>query len=356
MAELNDQPPARPPPQLQTTPGRDVADRFFFMPGKFGYVQWSTRLLESRIVARTAMKAAPAKSVLNGDLTVTKTAEVANEILNDMQRSRGGDTVSEDESLYRVTVRRPDIKEAPDWTGEVNGPPALFPLKTVNVVAGGKTLVVLDKMNKKLWQGTLAYSMTDGIGAPDDEEPRFGQGPYVERDGALYVFNRAILTAFDLMTGNVRWRLPSVGIIGLFFDDKGMMYVNTTTASPENVKYSRQIDVTQKTSDIILKIDPRTGKTLWSAKPGGFISRVSGKFIYVVQSNDPGEDEFGNPREVMAGLEMPAFLRIRRLNTGDGSVMWEYYQPRVPLDVQFNDNSIQIVFKKEVQVLRFLSL
>ena len=313
-------------------------------------------LREVLIVTRTAMKAAPAKSALDGNLTVTKTTEVANEILNDMQRSRGGDTVTEDESLYRVTVRRPDLKEAPDWTGEVNGPPALFPLKTVNVVAGGKTLVVLDKTNKKQWQATLAYSMAAGSGAPDEEVSRFGQGPCVERGDTLYVVDQAVLTAFDLATGNVRWRFPSVGVVGLLFDDKGMMYVNTTTASPENLKYSRQIDVTQKTSDIILKIDPRTGKTLWSAKPGGFISRISGKFIYVVQSNDPGEDEFGNPREVMAGLEMPAFLKIKRLNAGNGRVMWEYYQPRAPLDVQFNGNSIQVVFKKEVQVLKFFSL
>ena len=75
-----------------------------------------------------------------------------------------------------------------------------------------------------------------------------------------------------------------------------------------------------------------------------------------MQSNDPGEDEFGNPREVMAGLEMPAFLKIKRLNAGNGRVMWEYYQPRAPLDVQFNGNSIQVVFKKEVQVLKFFSL
>ena len=82
-----------------------------------------------------------------------------NEILNEMQRSRGGGTVQEDESLYQVSLRRPDSTGAADWTGEVTGPPALFPLKTVNVLAAGKTLIVFDKTNKKLWQATLTYNV-----------------------------------------------------------------------------------------------------------------------------------------------------------------------------------------------------
>ena len=47
------------------------------------------------MVTREAMKAPPKKSVLDsGNLNVTKTADVANEILNEMQRNRGGDTVA----------------------------------------------------------------------------------------------------------------------------------------------------------------------------------------------------------------------------------------------------------------------
>ena len=33
--------------------------------------------------------------------------------------------------------------------------------------------------------------------------------------------------------------------------------------------------------------------------------------------------------------------------------MWEYYQERAPLDIQFDKNVIRMVFKKEVQVLKF---
>ena len=51
-----------------------------------------------------------------------------------------------------------------------------------------------------------------------------------------------------------------------------MVYVNTTTADPDTIRYSRQIDVTQKIEAILYKLDPQTGRTLWSVKPGGFIS------------------------------------------------------------------------------------
>jgi outer membrane protein assembly factor BamB len=349
-AELNDQNQTRPGAQPAAKPAQNPAGYFSLVPGQNGYVEFAVRLLESHIVTREAMKPPPGQSVLNGNLNSSQTAAVANETLNEMQRNRSGDTVSEDESLYQVTLRRPDSTGATDWTGEVTGPPALFPLKTVNVLAAGKTLIVFDKTNKKLWQAALTYNVAGGVRAANGEASPFGEGPCAERGDTLYVFDQAVLTAFDLATGNARWRLPSVGVVGLFFDDNGMLYVNTTTADPENIKYSRQIDITQKIDAILLKIDPQTGRTLWSIKPGGFISYLSGKFIYTVQFFDPGDEEGS-----AAGIQLPAYMRIRRINPPDGRVLWEHDQERAPLDVRFQDNFIQIVFTKEVQVLKYLS-
>jgi outer membrane protein assembly factor BamB len=296
----------------------------------------------------------------SGDLNATKTMDVANEILNGLQRDYGGSTVTEDESRYQVTIRRPESTEAADWTGEVIGPPALFPLRTVNVLTAGKTLIVFDKTNKKLWQSALSYSVAAGAGslggwgAFAGQDPRLGEGPCVERGDTLYVFDQAVLTSFDLKTGNVRWRLPSVGIVGLFFDDKGMLYVNSTTASPENIKYSRQIDVNQKIDTAFLKVNPKTGKILWSINPGGFISHFSGKYIFAYYAYDPGEDEDG--LAALAGITPQSpFLKIRRFSPSDGRVLWDYQQPRAPLDVEFHGNVINLVFKKEVQVLKFFS-
>jgi hypothetical protein len=36
--------------------------------------------------------------------------------------------------------------------------------------------------------------------------------------------------------------------------------------------------------------------------------------------------------------------------------MWEHFQQRAPVDIEFNHNVVRIVFKKEVQVLKFPSL
>ena len=340
-------------PRSKDSPAEQVGhESFELIPGKTGFVQFAQTLLEEKLVERSAMKAAPKKSALDGEVNAAHTGEIVNEILNEMQRNSGGDTVTEDESRYKVTVHLPDAPSAADWTGEVTGPPQLFVLKTVNVIAAGKNLVILDKANKKLWSTTLTYPVSGGERF-SGEESQFGEGPCVEHGDTLYVFDSAVLSAFDLGNGNARWRLPSVGIVGLFFDSAGSIYVNTTSGNPDDIKYSRQIDITKATDDILLKLDPKTGKTLWSIKPGGFISYLSGKFIYTVQSYDP------NPRdsEKMSDmtLQKPAYLRIARINPKNGRIMFEHYQDRCPISVQFADNSIQLVFKREVQVLRFLT-
>jgi hypothetical protein len=322
-------------------------------PSKKGFVQLSVQLLESRIVERSAMKAPPAKSVLDGTLTTGNTLDAANEILNDMQRARGGDVVREDLSRYQVSLRQPGSKDA--WTGEVIGPPSVFPLDTVNVLTANQLLVVLDKSNHKRWQGTLKYRVQGGIESLDPDTAVYGQGPCVERKGSLYVFDEAVLTAFDIANGNARWRLPSVGIAGLFFDDEGMIYVNTTTASPEKLKYSRQIDLSDKVKSVAMKVDSKDGRVVWSTEVRGLVNYVSGKFIYSFQSYTPPEPDEEELQVAETGFETPPYMRLRRLNPRTGQEIWEHFQQRAPLDVQFDKNTIRLVFKKEVQVLKFLT-
>ena len=134
-----------------------------------------------------------------------------------------------------------------------------------------------------------------------------------------------------------------------------MLYVNTTTADPENIKYSRQIDVTRKTEAVLFKVDPKTGKTLWSVKPGGYISYLSGKYIYTIQSYDPNPADEEVQNDMIASLQKPPYLRIARINPKNGRVLWEYFQERAPIDARFHDNSIELVYKREVQVLRYFT-
>ena len=353
LAELDDENGVTRKPADPNDPARDY---FVLIPTKDGFLQFASHLIEEKYVARSAMKAAPQKSALESNASVANTSEIANEILNDMQRQYGGDTVTEDESRYLIKLQSPGGSNA--WSGEIIGPPKLFPLKTVTVLASNKKVTVFDKSNKKLWEGTLNYNVIGSSGAPDEEESTTGEGPCVEHKDTLYVFDQGALHAFDLKTGNARWRVPSVGISGLFFDDKDMLYVNSTDASPDSIKYSKQIDVSSKVATILQKIDPQTGKVLWITRPGGAVSYVSGPFIYSVQSYSPLEDEDDeeNPYSVTTGFETPPYLRIRRINPKNGKEMWEYFQQRAPLDVAFDKNTIRLVFRKEVQVLKFTKL
>lgn len=327
-----------------------------FVNSKYGAVEWSSKLLEKKMVSHEAMKAKPTRSALESNPSVTNTTAIANEILNDMQRDRGGNTVTEDLSRYQVTVHQPAAKDVQDWTGEVIGEPSVFPLKTVTVVTGGKMLVALDKSNKKLWQADLTYEIPHMLSRQDDDpsEVSLGAGPCVERDGTLYVFDQATLTAYDLANGNARWRVPTIGIVGLFFDDQGTMYVNSTTADLESLRYSRQIDISKKTESSVLHIDCKTGKVLWNVQPGGFVSHVDGKFVFCFakhQAPDLDPDDLTTlPGMLNSGMD------IRRVDPKSGKVVWDYAERRAPLYQRFKGNIIELVFRKEVEVLKFLTL
>ncbi len=346
LAEMRDSPQGRRPGPLASP--SDPGAFGSILPAADGFVEFSARLLESRIVTRSAIKAAPEKSALN-QLSGANSTDAANEILNEIQRNRGDDTVAEDESRYQVVVRRPGMPELPEWTGELTGPPELVALQTVDVIAAGKTVLVLNRKNQKIWQAGLAYRVSAGRAG---EPFAIGDGPCAEYGGELYVFDQAVLTAFELATGKVRWRLPTVGVVGLFFDGAGALYVNTTTASPESIKYSRQIDITEKVQPVILKLEAATGKILWTAQPGGFISSLSGKFIYTVETYDPGDQT----RQMDIGVETPPYFRLRRIDPGSGRVLWARIEERVPVAMAFDQNLIRLVFKREVEILRFFSL
>ncbi|HEY5297570.1 MAG TPA: PQQ-binding-like beta-propeller repeat protein [Verrucomicrobiae bacterium] len=348
---------SRPPPSPSANSFARAAENPVLIPDENGFVQFSTRLVQKNIVAHEAMRAPPQKSVLNDpNLNVSQTTEAENETLNEMQRNNGGDKVLEDESVYQVTLHRPDASGIPDWTGQVVGPPQLFVLKTVNVLAAGKTVIVFDKSNKKLWETALTYPISNLNPQVGENKSQFGEGPCVEHGGTLFVFDEAVLSAFDLASGNARWRLPTIGVVGLFFDGENNLYVNTTTGNPDDIKYSRQIDISKNTDDLLLKIDAQTGKILWRATPGGFISYVSGNFIYAVLSYDPNPTDQEVLNDTLQGLQRPPYLRLTRLNPKNGRAIWQYDQARAPVAVRFKKNFIELVFKKEVLVLKYLSL
>lgn len=347
--EINDVTPVRgktPPKKKETN---SVSAIF---PAANGDMIITVRMLEEKIVTRSAVKAPPKKSALEGEVNQAATMDVANEMLNEMQRNGGDTTVSEDESRYLVSLRKSTEKEGEGWTGEVTGPPMLHPLKTVTVLTAGKGVIVFDQDNKKLWNATLTYTVPGG--AVGDAPAKFGEGPCVERGKTLYIYDQAVLSAFDLSNGNARWRLPSVGIAGLFFDKDDNVIVNTTSGTPDDIKYSKQIDVTKNTEYIVQKIAGQSGKILWTAKPAGHISYVSGNIIYATQYYDSGFDPEEDGNDMINGLQKPDYFRVVRIDPKSGKELWVYDQQRAPSSIRFHENYIELVFKKEVQVLKYM--
>lgn len=327
------------------------------IPTEGGFVVFTTKMTEQNIVTRSAAKAAPKKSALDGPVNAASSMEVANELLNEMSRNSGGDIVREDHSKYHVKIHIGGGKEAPDWEGDVVGVPEFYPQASVNVLVAGTSVQVFDRQNQKKWSSTLMYPVAGGGSFLDfDQAERHGLGPVVERGDILYIYDQGVLSAFDLATGNAHWRLPSVGITGMFFDGDGMMYLNTSTASPDKIKYSRQIDVMDSTGDIVLKLDPKNGKEIWKHSMGGRIAYLSGKYIYTLSYTAPRDDDDEHDENLAAlGLQSQPYLRIRRISPKNGRVLWDHYQPRGAVDIQIRDNTFQLVLKKEVQVLRFIS-
>jgi hypothetical protein len=351
MAEMNGQ------ADRKNQPGGEAplpAEEVKLIPTPEGALQLSVRLVEAHITTREVMKPEPTKSVAAGNLTLSKTEDLSNEMLNDMQRERGGGVVREDESRYAVTLRRAGAPES--WSGEVIGHPTLYPLRTVNVLTAGKLAIVLDKANKQLWQTTLNFDVPERLNSSEADASSCGQGPCVEYKDTLFIFDQGVLGAFDLATGNARWRLPSVGIAGIFLDEQGMMYVNATSASLDPLKYSNQIDVRRRDANLVTKLEPRTGKTLWTAEPGGLVNYVSGKYLYSVYSYVTDDDDEG-----MGGYTVDSIMArqdtlcIKRLNPSNGHLIWEFCEDKAPCDVRFDKNSIRLITKKDVQVLRFFS-
>lgn len=348
----------KPPPGVEQKDAYKYRGRSEIVATRIGTIRFTIRMLEEKIIERNAMKAPPKKTDLDGNISSTATANLANELLNEMQRNAGGGIEREDYSRYLVSIHSGDSTGLPDWEGEVVGHPSIYSQPSVTVITAGKSLIVLDKSSKKKWDSTLNYPIAERYASAADSETdeRSGLGPVVERGDTLFVFDKGVLSAFELATGNARWRLPSVGIRSIFLDNAGSIYVNTTTASPEEIKFSKQIDVSNRIGDVVLKLDAKTGKQIWVNSMDGVISHLEGKFIYTVSYISPTEDdEEINPDLVAIGAQTLPYVRIRRIDPRSGHVMWDHFQQRGALDVNIRENIFQIVFKKEVQVLKFVS-
>jgi outer membrane protein assembly factor BamB len=221
----------------------------------------------------------------------------------------------------------------------------LFALKTLNVLASGKTIQVFDKHNKKLWTASLTYRIPARYAAAFDLE---ADAPCAEAGNTLYVFDQGMLTSFDAATGDVHWRLTSVGISQVQPDGKGNLYVTSTTASPDTIQFSQQVDFSSRSGPVVLKVASATGKVIWRTEGIGDRCFVSGNYVYLSKAAEspltgPGEDPIFN-------------FDLYRVSPSDGHAMWDYSQTRQPVQIEVQGNEILLHFRGELQVVKFLSL
>lgn len=315
-----------------------------FMADGAGVVQIKMDLLERKTITRQAMKPQK-KSLVDNNLTAGQSLDAVVREMNEARREATGGVEEEDVSRYQVTLHRLPAGAAPDWTGEAIGPPSFYPLKTLGVLVSGKIIQVFDKNNKRLWGANLTYSVAHhySLDFATESDP-----PCVEAGNTLYVFDKGMLTSFDAATGDVRWRLTSVGVSQVQLDGKGNLYVTSTTASPDSIQFSQQFDPSARSAPVVLKVEAATGKVLWRNEGLGDACYVSGKYIYISRATE-------SPLTAV-GEDPIVYFDIYRLSPSDGHVMWDYSQSRHPVQVEVQGKQILLHFRSELQVLKFLSL
>lgn len=324
----------------------------FFASGD-NLVELRVRLVEAKSTAVETMKK-KGPTVINGELSASSsTKAVAEEVFNDIKRANTGGFKRVDESTYLVTLRRYAGKDEIDWSNNVIGAPMFFASKTVDLIVASKRLIVLDKQNKKLFEATLSYGLADAYLTDTHAPP-----PAVELDNVLYFYDQGLLTAFELPTGNVRWRLPSAGITCVQPDAKGMLYINTSSAAPEDIQYSDQIKM-DKIDAIILKVDPTDGKTLWKSVNHGQQCFFTGKYLFTTSSFIGGLSMGNALRDALdMGTSGPSYFHIYRLDPANGELIWDYSNNKdgAPNQIDFQNNKIALNYGDEIRVMKILEL
>jgi hypothetical protein len=330
----------------------DAVSSEFFSTGN-NLAELRVKLLETKLAYVQSIKPAGA-SQLNGQTTAaTGAGDVAEELFNDIKRNQTGGVKRIDQSRYEVRLRRWISDQPIEWKGEVNGAPSFFPLSTVDLLTAGNALFVFDKQNNKLFESKLTYPIGDAF---TKNAPARQALPAAERDGrTLYFFDQGVLTAFALPSGDVRWRLTSFGIKGIQFDEQGMLFVNSTTAGPEDIQYSDTVRV-EKIHPILLKVDPSNGKIIWKAEGRGEHCLISGKYIYAESIEQGG---FGIADALGDALNAPqnnsVAFHLYRIDPANGEAMWDMYYPQQPENLAVENNRILLRLGDNLELFKYLS-
>jgi hypothetical protein len=308
------------------------------------------RLTEEKLTSRDALKAGSDKALEEtAGNAVTGSAEelaaVSKLIANDAQRLAGTTKEWVDGSTYEVSLRHAFDSSVSEWKGTLTGRVHLFSTPSYTVLAAGMKLLVLDSSNKQMWEAPL--------GAPvpvrDDEE---SDATCLESGDRLYFADGAFLTAFEKATGNVLWRVPSIGIQKLQVDADENLYVHTRNLATESLTYALD-ESFQDADPITMKINAADGAIQWQVEKYQDLW-VSGNHVYVLlEAQNPADLQ----NRVFDASKVPeARVKLYKLNRRNGNSVWEWFQPRRPRAVHADKKHVAILFGEELQLIHSIAL
>ncbi|HAV61983.1 MAG TPA: hypothetical protein DCY13_06425, partial [Verrucomicrobiales bacterium] len=277
--------------------------------------------------------------------------------------------ITEDHSRYQVELRRLGNDGSTSWTGEVIGPPQYFPLPTVDVVAGERNFRVIGKNGSEKWEAALSYPLSyrgivsaqffqpdfrrhGNLGSFDDRHGLRYHFPFVEHDGRLYSFDRGVLSAFDLASGTVKWRITSVGIRKIMFDQRGSLYACTTMTSPQALNTSD--GEPEEGNHALMKVDPTDGRVLWTTPHLGTDIFMEGDFVY---SQWLGQNDLDAAAMMAAGGRGSSIsCAFTRIDPRKGEIIWRLDYKGNPDTINTRGNAILIQFTRRLELVNFFSL
>lgn len=326
-----------------------TADRQEILTAGANIVTFDVKMKDVNFTLIEAMKPTKSsESVLESGVSAANSMGKAEDLLNEISREGGAGHRFVDWSRYRVSLRRQLPMDGPEWNGEVTGPPAFFPLQTVDVLFAGTNVYVFNKRNVKLWESKLSFPIIEALGLG-----RRGVTPCFEAGGLLYCFDQGTLTAFELASGKVRWRFTSVGITSVVRDDKGMLYVCSTTASPESIQYQNQIELNDRAEPLLLKVHPATGKVIWQVAGIGTKCYFSNGYLYATRE---ANSIFETASAALSRRPTISYFQLFRVKPSNGKKLWETMRPNPPNFVEVQENRILLQYGNGVEVLKFFSL
>ncbi len=310
------------------------------------------RLVTKNIEARQAIKpgaeiAAEHAVQASAGGGMAEALSIMKVVENDKLRADSGGVERVDTSTYRVSVGRPFASGASIWIGEFAGRVQCFSTASLSLITGGTKLVALDPNNAKLWEATLAAPAVLG---DDFQWDSASADPCFEQGDRLYFFDRAVLTAFSKATGEVLWRLPSVGIRKVVTDGAGNLYVHSANLPAESLTYLSEMN--SCTEPVLMKVNPANGEILWIGEKYEDVW-ASGKDVYSKRTGKHGSDI---EKAVFTPGAATARVKIYKLSTSTGMPRWEWFQTRHPEHIIAAGKTVAILYADELQVIHSTAL